>query len=139
MSLSTSDGGKELPDTASPPQLQPPSESASMPRRALVVLRTPMTFFRTVFRVAQVGKKQRQGYDLLAICICNYCTQQYNRLVTWACLSRRLRRMGSVFSGIFASVIWKDSGEYVISASDVDAPASGTCFALVRCRIMSYL
>ncbi len=27
-----------------------------MPRRALVVLRTPMTFFRTVFRVAQVGK-----------------------------------------------------------------------------------
>ncbi|SRR5258708_6467172 len=35
--------------------------------------------------------------------------------------------MGSVFSGIFASVIWNDSGECVISASDVDAPASGTC------------
>ena len=64
----TSEAEKELPDTAPGPQLRS-SESASAPRRALVVLRTPM-------HPAKVGPRSR--FTLLL----HYCAVLNNWLVT---------------------------------------------------------
>jgi hypothetical protein len=62
--------GNELADTASSPQLRPSEVREGATPYFRVVLRTPMTFFRTAFPHRTSWKKQR--YDLLVLCCCNY-------------------------------------------------------------------
>jgi hypothetical protein len=98
--------------------------------RASVVLRTPMTFFRTVSRTARAEKKNVTIYwhSVLATAI----LVLNNGLIGLACLRRRLRYSILVYSHLA-------SGECVISASDIDGAASGTRCLFARPRILAAL
>jgi hypothetical protein len=101
-----------LPDTASRPQLRPSEARERATPYIRVVLRTPMSFFRTAFPHRTSWKKQR--YDFLAFCNrnCHKSVILYSN--KWVddiggCPWQRLSCLGTVFLGIFASgIIWRE-------------------------------